>query len=169
LTEQKAPERILDLLHELRSSDSRWRALMVGDGRKMRSLRERARDYGIDDAILWRGGDPRGALAIQAVECICLPSRSEGLPYVLLESLAAGVPILATPVGGIPEVLAGPVLGRGCLEWDLPAWSERVQEPTAPDFSMEWARAARERIRTLDETAMHEALSSIYHGDPRPT
>jgi glycosyltransferase involved in cell wall biosynthesis len=81
---------------------------------------------------------------------------------VLLEALAAGVPILATPVGGMPEVLAGPVLGRGCLRWDLASWSERVQELTAPDFSLDWACSARERIRTLDETTMLEALTSIY-------
>lgn len=162
LSSQKAPERIIDLVTELRRSDPQWRSLIVGDGPKMRSLRERARSRGIEDAVVWLGSDPRGELAMRAVDCVCLPSLSEGLPYVLLEALAVGVPILATPVGGIPEVLSGPVLERGCLEWSLAGWANRISELGDPAFSSKWRPAAHERIRTLDESSMLRALAEVY-------
>ena len=162
LTAQKAPERIIDLLAELRRSDPRWRALILGDGPKIHSLRDRGRSQGIEDAIVWMGSDPRGQMAMRAVDCVCLPSLSEGLPYVLLEALAVGVPILATPVGGISEVLSGPVLERGCLQWSLAGWAERIQELTDPAFSSEWKQAAHERIRTLNESSMLRVLASVY-------
>jgi len=164
LTAQKAPERMIDLLTALRRSDPQWRALIVGDGPKLESLKERARLNGIEDAVVWKGSDPRGELAMRAVDCVCLPSISEGLPYVLLEALAAGRPIVATPVGGVPEVLDGPVLERGCLPWNAPGWAARVEMLTDPVSSQEWSDAAYARILALDEGDMIGALASVYRG-----
>lgn len=165
LSPEKAPGRILHLMRELLRRDPEWRALIVGDGPEMRSLRELARRYQVDEAIVWLGGDPRGEVAIRSVECVCLPSVNEGLPYVLLEALAAGVPVLATPVGGIPEVLSGVVLQQGCLKWDAPDWARRVEELTGPLASKNWEHAARQRVATLDEASMLRSLAAIYRGD----
>ena len=62
--------------------------------------------FSLDDSVFFLGMvDNAGTALVPYVDAIVLPSRTEGLPMVLLESLRAGIPILATNVGGIPSIL----------------------------------------------------------------
>ena len=82
------------------------RFLVVGDGPLRPELEELTRSLGIDKVVHFLGhqSDVFGLLAISDV--VALPSLNEGLPYVLLEALALSRPVVATPVGGIPEVIS---------------------------------------------------------------
>ncbi|MCA9729786.1 MAG: glycosyltransferase family 4 protein, partial [Candidatus Eisenbacteria bacterium] len=103
---------------------------------------------------------------MQAIDCLCLPSRMEGLPYVVLEGLAAGVPIVATPAGGVGEALAGDVLGRGCLPWDPGTWAARVRDLSAAEARANWSRAAHAGLLAFTEDEMLSRLAAIYRGRP---
>lgn len=97
------------------------RLIVVGDGPERERLGALADELGIADRIQWVGAEPqdviRGRLA-RAALC-CLPCRvgkdgnRDGLPTVLLEALASGVPCVSTTVTGIPEILREGV--EGCL------------------------------------------------------
>ena len=67
----------------------------------------------IDDKVKLVGAVPheRMHLWYNAADIFCLMSEREGLPNVLIESLACGVPAVATPVGGIPEIISSDQLG----------------------------------------------------------
>jgi glycosyltransferase involved in cell wall biosynthesis len=82
-----------------------FHVLVTGDGPELTRLKERAHSQGLDQRITFTGhcSDTRGLYSI--ANLFVLPSLSEGSPNVLLESMAARVPIVATSVGGVPEIL----------------------------------------------------------------
>jgi glycosyltransferase involved in cell wall biosynthesis len=77
---------------------------LIGDGPMMGELRRAARDLGSAARVVFHGelSEPREVLP--AFDVFVMPSLSEGFPNALLEGLAAGLPCVATRVGGIPEV-----------------------------------------------------------------
>jgi len=73
----------------------------VGGGKRLRRL---ARQLAIADGVRFLGERPHAEIALwmNAAECLCLPSRSEGSPNVVVEALAVGLPVVATGVGEVP-------------------------------------------------------------------
>lgn len=78
---------------------------VVGDGPLRESLQEEARRLGVADRFRWHGIVEGAARYSSAFDCFVLSSRTEGTPIALLEAMAAGVPVVATAVGGVPDVL----------------------------------------------------------------
>lgn len=105
----KGVDTLLDALGILKRRGRRVTLLAVGSGPDEASLRAHAQAVGVADAVTFEGAQPiRPALARGAV--MVVPSRAESLPYVVLEAAAAGKPLLATDVGGVPEIF-GPHAG----------------------------------------------------------
>jgi glycosyltransferase involved in cell wall biosynthesis len=99
-----------------------------------------------------------------AVDTAVLSSRREGLPQVIVESLRAGVPVVAHGVGGVPELVRHDVDGRVVDPLD-PADLTRALLAVAGDPALRerWSRAARDRV--LDEhlpAAVAERLAQLY-------
>ncbi|TVR07276.1 MAG: glycosyltransferase family 1 protein [Salinarimonadaceae bacterium] len=93
--------------------------LAVGSGPDRERIEEMARALGIADTVVFEGPQPIRA-ALSRARVMAMPSRAESLPYVVLEAAAAGRPIVATNVGGVPEILA-PVAGDLIAPGDAPA------------------------------------------------
>jgi glycosyltransferase involved in cell wall biosynthesis len=72
-------------------------------------LARQARRLGIADRVLFLGNRPHEEVALwmNAADCLCLTSRSEGMPNVALEAVASGLPVVATDVGGVAELVGG--------------------------------------------------------------
>ena len=70
-----------------------------------RALRRRAEDRGVSDRVVFAGYRDDAARIIAAADVIALPSWTEGLPIVVLEAMALGRPVVATPVGGTRELV----------------------------------------------------------------
>jgi glycosyltransferase involved in cell wall biosynthesis len=94
----------LDHLRRLRPS-LKVRLVIVGDGPERRPVAEAARALGLLDRVVFAGQveDVRPYYAI--ADLLSLPSHSEGSPNVLLEAMAARLPVVATRVGGVPEIV----------------------------------------------------------------
>jgi glycosyltransferase involved in cell wall biosynthesis len=97
---------LLDAVSQLRSAVPDLRLVCAGDGERI-AVAEYAERLGIGDAVKFTGWvGPSGKRALLESSAVCaLPSYAEGMPLGLLEAMAAGVPVVATPVGGIPEVV----------------------------------------------------------------
>jgi glycosyltransferase involved in cell wall biosynthesis len=103
LTPEKGPDVLLDALAFLR--DLPWRLSVVGQGRLRPRLEEQARRLGIDHRVTWHGGVAGAPTLYRAFDLFALSSRTEGTPMALLEAMAAGVPVVATAVGGVPDMV----------------------------------------------------------------
>ncbi len=81
------------------------RLVIVGDGPERENLETTAALLGLSDRVLFTGQVNNVSVYFAAADILVNPSHSEGSPYVLLEAMAAGLPIVATAVGGVPEMI----------------------------------------------------------------
>jgi glycosyltransferase involved in cell wall biosynthesis len=102
LSREKGPD---VALRALASSDQPWRLAFIGSGPEEGELRRLAVRLGIDDRIDWCGAVPNAGSVLPAFDALILSSRTEGTPIILLEAMHAGLPIVATLVGGVPDVV----------------------------------------------------------------
>lgn len=109
LTENKGMDLLIKALHLLVCQRQRddLRLAIVGDGPCRPALERLITSIGFTDRVMLVGSVPHHDLRqwYSAADVFCLASEREGLPNVILESLACGTPVVATPAGGIPEVI----------------------------------------------------------------
>lgn len=101
----KGPDLFIDALADVaRRVDPGVSAVMVGDGDDLPNYRAQVDRLGLTNQVRFMAPMPaRQAFAL--ADCVVVPSRAEAMPYIVLETLAAGKPIIASAVGGIPEIL----------------------------------------------------------------
>jgi glycosyltransferase involved in cell wall biosynthesis len=100
----KGPDLFIDALAMAEARlDRPLRAVMVGDGDDLLAYKEQVKRLGLADRVTFHSPmTARKAFALAHV--IVVPSRAEAMPYIVLEALAAGMPMIASAVGGIPEI-----------------------------------------------------------------
>jgi N-acetyl-alpha-D-glucosaminyl L-malate synthase BshA len=87
------------------------RLILVGDGPDAGMARQLARDLGVADSITFTGVVDGVAQILQEANLLLLPSQMESFGLVALEAMASGVPVIASDVGGLPEVVEHGVTG----------------------------------------------------------
>jgi len=108
LEREKNPVLLADVLARARELDDRWRLVVCGEGPMLRELEERLRRLGVAEHAELRGYVPvhDGLLgAYRDCHAMVHVSWTEGVPQVLFEAFAAGLPVVATAVGGVPEAV----------------------------------------------------------------
>ena len=101
----KRVEILLHAVQALSQMGMPIKLLLVGEGPERPRLQELAQRLGIADRCIWAGPIEDMPTLYRAVDAVALPSRNEGTPVVLIEALACGVPVIASAVGGVPDVL----------------------------------------------------------------
>jgi glycosyltransferase involved in cell wall biosynthesis len=104
VSREKGPDVLLDAVGELR--DPAIALSMLGDGPARTRLQLRAEELAVAGQVAWHGAIPDAARLFPAFDAFVLSSRTEGTPMVLFEAMAAGVPVVATAVGGVPDVVS---------------------------------------------------------------
>jgi glycosyltransferase involved in cell wall biosynthesis len=107
LSKEKAHVDLLGALTRLRESHPQLKCklVIVGDGPERATLEAVARARGINQDVILTGQERDVQPFYAAADVFVLPSHSEGSPNVLLEAMAANLPIVATAVGGVPEIV----------------------------------------------------------------
>lgn len=145
------------------------RLVVIGEGSRRDALAALADELGIGDAVELTGALHREAVRsrLNGAAAFALSSRSEGMPLVLLEAMAAGAPVVATRVGGVPEVLtdeSGLVVPPDSPDALARALVEVLHDREAASRRAEAARriAARHDSAVADRAyaALFERLSS---------
>ncbi|MDB5300110.1 MAG: glycosyl transferase group 1 [Phycisphaerales bacterium] len=162
LVEQKAPEVLLRAFAATAQAAPHVRLAMVGAGPLDASLLELAGRLDIADKILWLGErDARGVLA--AFDIFALSSRKEGLPYVVLEAMAAGLPVVATSSAGVEILIEPGVSGAVVAPDDVNAFSAALTElALSPQRLAECGRASYERSLLFTLDAMADRTLDAY-------
>jgi glycosyltransferase involved in cell wall biosynthesis len=112
LSPEKGIYDLLEAVSQLRAAVPDVRLVCAGEGNHA-AVAHYAKRLGIGDAVKFTGWvGPSGKRALlESAAAFALPSYAEGVPVSLLEAMAAGVPVVASPVGGIPEVVVDGVSG----------------------------------------------------------
>jgi len=107
LSKEKAQANLIEAFKLLRDANPELKArlVIVGDGPEHKSLAAAAASFRISDRIIFTGHVRNVQPYYAMADVLANSSHSEGSPYVLLEAMAAGLPIVATAVGGVPEML----------------------------------------------------------------
>jgi glycosyltransferase involved in cell wall biosynthesis len=110
LVDQKAPHLLIDAFAAAARAQPRLRLAIVGTGPLEQTLQSRAQRLGISNKVRWLAErDARDVLA--AMDIFALSSRREGLPYVVLEAMSAGLPVVATASSGVESLIEQGVNG----------------------------------------------------------
>ena len=130
-----------------RMADVPWHAVIVGDGPERAALTELAASLGIAGRVHFAGTIVHAAQFNRAFDLYVLSSRSEGTPIALLEAMAAGVPVIATDVGGV-QALLGDRAGVLVPPNDAGALAAAMRKALSDSERMaKCARSAEDRIR----------------------
>jgi glycosyltransferase involved in cell wall biosynthesis len=93
------------VLRAVAAADRSVRLSVIGEGRERGTLTALAHRLGAADRVDWHGARPDAPRLMPAFDVLALTSRTEGTPVVLFEAMAACIPIVATRVGGVPDVV----------------------------------------------------------------
>lgn len=145
---EKGPDVLVRAMALLR--DLPLTATMLGVGPELDRVRTEVGRLGIADAVLLPGAVPDAARLMSAFDVFVLSSRTEGTPIALFEAMAAGVPVVATRVGGVPEVVGEE--GMLVPSDDAQALAAAIRA-VLDDTAAAAARAARARHRLATEYA----------------
>ena len=113
LTESKNHRLLVSAFAEVLRDYPKSRLYIIGEGTLRQALEALIRAEQLEKNIVLAGPQPNEEIALwlSAADVSCLTSCREGWPNVLMESIACGTPVVATRVGGIPEILCSPELG----------------------------------------------------------
>ncbi len=156
----KGPDLFVEAMIALRAQGRRVTAIMIGDGPDHDTISGRIAAAGLGDAIALRPAMPaRDAFAL--ARTMVMPSRAEAMPYIILEALAAGLPVIATDVGGIGEIMGAhcPALVAPDAAALAVAMAAALDEPGGLRATMP-SRATLKRRFSID--AMAAGVMEVY-------
>lgn len=147
MTGVKRTDDVLDSFHRLRESGVAATLCLVGDGPDRAHLERRANELGIVRDTLFLGYQEEVGPFYSAFDVLVLPSGNEGTPVSVIEALAAGTPVVATRVGGVPDVVREGEDGFLVEPGDTVALANRLHELATDDALRERVSSgARERV-----------------------
>jgi len=150
-----APEKNQALLIDAMAPmlDPRRHLVIVGDGPERQALTDRAQSTWRPELVHLTGARSDVAALLSAFDVFALTSRSEGLPLVLLEAMAMGLPVLTTSVGGIPDLVEHGVTGFLVPPDDVTALvTQLIWLSSRPQSALDVATAARRLVLSRHST-----------------
>ena len=136
---------------------------VIGNGPQEKGLKLQVSGFGLQDKILFLGAVPEARCYLKAFDIFVLPSVKEGLPYTILEAMAAGVPIIASDVGGIPEMIADNFNGFLIHPKDFEALAEKIlQILENSELTKKFSQNSLERIKEFSLNKMLQKTQQQY-------
>lgn len=164
LTDVKGHRFLVDAVAALRRQAPSIRLVIVGSGDQRESLQRQARDLGMEDALHLLGHREDVEDCLAGFDCFVLPSLNEGMGRSLVEAMAAGLPVVASNVGGIPALITDGVDGFLVPPGDSDRLAEAIGRIIRdPGLAKRIGEAAADRIGpTFGAPAMVRAVETVY-------
>ena len=155
---------LLEAARQLCESGFPVRCVFVGDGPYHSAVEARVRELNLADRVLFTGHRDDVPSILRALSLVAMPSLHEAVPQVALQALATGTPVVASNVGGLPEIVRPGETGRLCPPKDATALAkairETIDEPAATCRMCEQGRAMIQSKYSLD--GMLDMVETIY-------
>jgi len=168
LHEVKGQTYLIDACRHLSARNIDFHCHFIGDGADRAMLEDQVRLSGLDDRVTFHGRQPSHAVAalLRRADAVATPSvptasgQREGIPVVLMEAMASGVPVVASRLSGIPELIDEGVSGLLTPPGDAEALADALERLyREPQLRRLLAAGGREKIdREFNVTANAEAL-----------
>ncbi len=147
------------------------RLVLVGDGPDIPVARETAEELGVLDRVVFVGVVDRVAPLLASADLLLLPSSTESFGLVALEAMASGVPVIASDVGGLPEVVQHGVTGYLAPVGDVSRMAHHAQELLCDEALCRRMCTAAKR-RAVEAFAHHELVpryEAVYRNVLEPS
>lgn len=161
---QKAIGDLLAAAAQLRDGIDRLQVVIVGDGPSRSDLEAEARRLGVEDIVSFVGSQPDGSSWMAAADVVCVSSIWEGSPLVVAEALQLGVPLVATDVGDVAEIVSDGTTGR-LVPPSSPSSLAEALASTLADPVGSAAMAARGQVLAVERygvEALVQAVADVY-------
>jgi glycosyltransferase involved in cell wall biosynthesis len=160
LVPQKNPLALVDVVAQIPQIG----LVVVGDGPLRCHLKQAVDRRGLDDRVCIVGWQTEVAPFLRTADLFVLPSRWEGLPVAAIEAMMAGVPVVATRVGGMPEVVDDGVTGLLVPPGDTRALVDAIRQLVIdPSRRRALGRAGRQRaLQRFSTEALWASLRDLY-------
>ncbi len=164
LSEEKGPDIFLQALKMLMDKGVACTACIAGDGPDRQELMKRAEELSLSGVLTFAGLQPDTAPLYREADMLVLPSRHEGLPLVLLEAMASGLPVIAAAVGGIPDVIAPAGMPKtAASDYTLCAHGLMVSSENVPALALAMERLSGDAaLRSRLGSAGRKHVEDLY-------
>lgn len=160
--EQKNHEMLLRVFQKLAEKHPNLRLDLLGEGELREKMESLAEDLGIREQVSFLGAQSNVYPYLHNADLFLLPSRYEGMPMTLIEAMGTGLPIVATAVGGVPDMLTNGEDGITvpCEEAAVAGACETLIRNE--DLREKLGRAARENADRFSAQTMGKRYAEIY-------
>lgn len=163
LDPQKNPLGMIDAFAIAFGADKRGQLLLVGDGSLRDACQQRAKEHGVAGRVHLLGVQTETADILAAADVFALASDWEGTPLAVMEAMAAGLPVAATAVGGVPELVADEETGLLSAPGDTRALSSSLARlASEPDLRQAMGSAAAVRAQTFGVDSMVSQYAALF-------
>ena len=150
-TEQKGFDLLIDSFHLFSMHDSEWKLVIVGSGEDEKLIKKKIASYGLEGKIrIDKYTDDIKKYFLEA-SILLLPSRWEGLPMILLESLEMGVPVISYNISSVSQIIKNRKEGILVEPFNINKFAEAMYELSYDkDLRVAMAKEGEERIRDFN-------------------
>ncbi len=154
----------IEVIRQLKENNLEVRGLIVGEGELRAELESQVANSGLEKEIHFTGFQHDVRIPLAEMDVFLFTTRREGLSVAILEMMAAGVPVVATRVGGIEEQIEDQVSGYIVEPGDIDAMVERCTELIAsPKLRYRFADAAKNKVQSdFTQQRMFDSHVKLY-------
>ena len=159
----KNAKQVVEILHRLKQDFYPIKLLLVGDGPDRMPAEHLARELGVYDDVRFMGKQEGVSEILSIADVFIMPSGSETFGLAALEAMSCGVPVVASNIGGLPELVDHGVNGFLCPLDNVDAFAERIRQIVSSDtLQQSMGDAARKKAKDCfaneQVIPMYEAL-----------
>jgi glycosyltransferase involved in cell wall biosynthesis len=164
LEEQKGHRYLIEAMASMRNHTPRLHLLIVGDGRERGALKSQIERLGLLEHVQLLGSRSDIGDILRSIDIFVMPSLWEGLSLAMLEAMAAGLPVIATNVGGVSEVLGEDEFGFRVKAGDASVLADKIKTCLADRSRLAQigAKAAAHVQERYSDRAMTQQVQQIY-------
>lgn len=160
----KRATEVVDVFHRLQQKGHGLKLLLVGDGPDRTSAEHRARELGVYDDVRFLGKQEPVEEILSIADIFMMPSGSETFGLAALEAMSCGVPVIASRIGGLPELVIDGETGFLCELGDIDGYTEAADRLLSnSDLHERMASASRARaVEEFDTSIIVPRYESYY-------